>query len=97
MKATDWFYKTEAWKSCRDSYAKSVGGLCEHCYSKGRIVPGEIVHHKIHLNPQNVNDPNVTLNWENLVLLCRSCHGDEHRKHKKRFKIDALGRVIEFR
>lgn len=96
MKATDWFYKTEAWKSCRDSYAKSVGGLCEHCYAKGRIVPGEIVHHKTHLNPQNVHDPNVALNWENLILLCRDCHGKEHQKNKKRYKVDALGRVIKF-
>ena len=93
MKATDWFYKTEAWKSCRDAYAKSVGGLCEYCYAKGRIVPGEIVHHKVHLNPQNINDPNISLDWGNLVLLCRDCHGAVHTKKIKRYKVDALGRV----
>lgn len=93
MKSTDWFYKTTAWQECRDSYAKSVGGLCEKCYSKGRIVPGEIVHHKIHLNASNINDPSVTLNWNNLVLLCRDCHGNEHTKHRRRYKVDALGRV----
>ena len=84
---------TEQWKSCRDAYAASVGGLCEKCYAQGRIVPGEIVHHKVHLDPQNVNDPEVTLNWENLQLLCRDCHGAEHRKREKRYKVDALGRV----
>ena len=93
MKATDWFYKTTAWKNCRDAYAKSVGGLCELCLKKGRIVPGEIVHHIQHLTPETAHDPNVALNWSNLCLVCRECHGNEHRKHKKRFKVDALGRV----
>lgn len=93
MKPRDWFYKTEAWKACRDAYAKSVGGLCERCLKKGRIVPGEIVHHKKYLDPQNVNDATVSLAWDNLELLCRECHGMEHRKIKKRYKVDALGRV----
>lgn len=93
MKATDWFYKTEAWQACRDAYAKSVGGLCERCLKKGRVVPGEIVHHRKYLDPQNVNDATVSLSWDNLELLCRECHGMEHRKNKKRYKVDALGRV----
>ena len=93
MKSTDWFYKTKAWKDCRKAYAKSVGGLCEHCYAKGRITAGEIVHHVIHLSPQNMHDPQITLNWDNLVLLCRDCHGNEHRTNKKRFKVDAMGKI----
>ena len=93
MKATDWFYKTTSWKACRDAYASSVGGLCEKCYEKGKVVPGEIVHHKVHLTPANVYDPDIALSWDNLILLCRDCHGNEHRKHEKRFKVDALGRV----
>ena len=92
-KATDWFYKTDAWKNCRDAYAKSVGGLCERCLKKGRYEPGEIVHHRVHLNAQNINDPTVSLNWNNLELLCRQCHGDEHAKRVKRYRVDALGRV----
>ena len=93
MKATDWFYKTESWKACREAYAKSVGGLCERCLKEGKVVPGEIVHHKKHLDPDNVNDATVSLAWDNLELLCRECHGMEHRKIKKRYKVDALGRV----
>lgn len=93
MKVTAWFYNTKAWQHCRDSYRASVGGLCERCYKKGLIVPGEIVHHKIHITPKNVNDPNITLNFDNLELLCRDCHGAEHAKNGKRYKVDALGRV----
>lgn len=93
VKATDWFYKTTAWQNCREAYAKSVGGLCERCYAKGLVVPGEIVHHKTYLTPDNVHDNNVTLNWANLELLCRECHGAEHDKKVRRYKVDELGRV----
>lgn len=48
-------------------------GLCVRC---GR--PGEIVHHKIYLTPENIDDPNITLNEDNLELLCRDCHAMEH-------------------
>lgn len=91
-KQTDWFYKTTAWQECRDAYASSVGGLCERCYAKGRIVPGEIVHHKIYLDPKKIHDPEVALNWDNLELLCRSCHGAEHSK--KRYRVDGFGRIF---
>ena len=87
------FYRTDAWRQCAEAYKRSVGGLCEKCYARGKIIPGEFVHHKIHLNNQNVHDPEVTLNWENLELLCRDCHAAEHSKRVKRYKVDALGRV----
>lgn len=93
MKARDWFYNQEAWKACRDAYAKSVGGLCERCLKNGIVKAGEIVHHKQHLDESNVNDATISLSFDNLELLCRDCHGAEHRKHVKRYKVDALGRV----
>jgi len=86
------FYKTKAWQSCRDDYIKSVGGLCERCLAKGLIVPAEIAHHKIHLNDNNINDPSVSLNFDNLEAVCRSCHGEIHGK-KKRYTIAEDGSV----
>lgn len=97
------FYKTKAWKNCRAAYMASVGGLCERCYRNGLIVPGDIVHHKIHLTPENIKDPTVALNWKNLECLCRLCHNDEHKGDfldgrtdliQKRYRIDEFGRVI---
>lgn len=67
------FYKSKAWRDCRDAYFIYRHGLCERC---GR--PGAIVHHRIYLTPQNINDPNVSLNWENLELTCQDCHNNEH-------------------
>lgn len=86
------FYKTKTWQNCRDDYMKSVGGLCERCLAKGLIVPAEIIHHKIHLNESNINDPSVSLNFDNLEALCRVCHGEAHGK-VKRYTIGEDGRV----
>ena len=87
------FYSSKAWKNCRNEYRKSVGGLCERCLAKGLIVPGEIVHHKIHLTPENINNPAVALSWDNLELVCRECHEAIHSARQRRYKVDAFGRV----
>lgn len=67
------FYKSSAWKKCRASFIASRHGLCERC---GGV--GGICHHKVYLTPENINDPDVTLNWDNLELLCATCHQHEH-------------------
>lgn len=72
---------------------RSAGGLCERCMKQGLIVPGEIVHHKIRITPDNVDDPAITLNAANLELLCRDCHAEEHSGKRRRYKVDELGRV----
>lgn len=87
------FYKNKAWQRCRDAYTASVGGLCEECLRENKITAGEIVHHKIHLTPDNINDPAVSLNWDNLELVCRSCHLKLHG-NRKRYFVDPAGRVI---
>ena len=89
------FYKSKAWKDCRAAYAKSRGGLCEICLSEGRYTPGVIVHHKRHINPDNITDLTVILDWNNLQLLCRDCHAKQHSsKEGQRYSIDEAGRVI---
>ena len=87
------FYKSKRWQQCRDGYAASVGGLCERCRANGRIVPGEIVHHKIHITPENIREPSITLDWHNLELLCRDCHAKEHGAVVKRFSVNEFGEV----
>lgn len=88
------FYGSEAWKDCREAYKHSVGFLCESCKRKGILKAGDTVHHKIHLTPENINNPDITLNFANLELVCRDCHAEIHRKKERRYKVDALGHVI---
>lgn len=87
------FYKSKAWQSCRASYIKSVGGLCERCLAQGRVSPAEIAHHRVRITPQNISDPSVTLNWGNLEALCWACHEQEHKGRRKRYTVDVAGRV----
>ena len=89
---TQGFYKSKAWEKCRAGYAKSVGGLCEECRRKGIIKAGVIVHHKRHVTPETIHDPDVLLSYSNLELLCRDCHARAHAG-KKRWTVDECGRV----
>ena len=67
------FYRSKAWKKCRSSFVIYKHGLCERC---GK--PGKIVHHKDKLTPSNINNPEITLNFDKLELLCQDCHNKEH-------------------
>lgn len=87
------FYKSIQWTKCRNAYMKSVGGLCEDCMKEGRVTAAEEVHHIKFITPDNINDPNVTLNWNNLVALCRECHRKRHGARQRRYDVDEWGRV----
>ena len=88
------FYSSKAWQDCRNEYARSRGHLCERCAAKGLIVPGEIVHHKIYIDASNINDESVTMNFDNLELLCRDCHAEEHsRGERLRYEINRDGSI----
>ena len=87
------FYSSRAWNDTRISYAKSVGGLCEKCLKEGRYTPGTVVHHKVHLTPENINDPEISLSWNNLMLVCQDCHAKIHAGKERRYTVDELGRV----
>ena len=86
------FYTTRAWRACRATVLKEHGGLCQLCLAKGLIEPAVHVHHKIALTAENVSDPAIALNKDNLLALCEECHSEQHRK--KRWRTDKFGRVI---
>ncbi len=55
------------------------------------------VHHKIHLTPANVDDDEISINSENLILLCTKCHNKEHGRFasKTDYKFDKNGNLIK--
>jgi predicted kinase len=69
------FYNSKVWKDNRQAYFKHKYGICELCDN-----PGEEVHHKTFLRPNNMHDVNVTMGWDNLILLCKACHNVQHDK-----------------
>ncbi len=72
------FYNSTAWKKCRAAYIayrqRIDGGMCESCHD----APGYIVHHKIELTPENIHDPEISLNFRNLKYDCHVCHQKEN-------------------
>ena len=83
------FYKSPAWLAARELKIVSVNGLCERC---GQV--GIEVHHKERLTVDNVNDSSISLNQENLELLCRECHNREHKRFSKINRFDKLGNMV---
>ena len=88
-------YSSKRWQETRRAYGASKGWLCERCLSRGIYKPGEIVHHKTHLTADNINDADIALSFNNLELLCRDCHAEEHSTGGRRgYKFDKQGNII---
>ena len=68
------FYKSTAWDNVRQYCLMRDSYLCQQCGQ-----PADDVHHIIHLSPDNIGDPRISLNPDNLVSLCRDCHFKMHR------------------
>ncbi|MFA5283922.1 MAG: HNH endonuclease [Bacilli bacterium] len=73
----------------REIKIRSVNGRCERC---GGI--GQEVHHRQRVTIENVEDASVSLNPENLELLCKDCHNKEHQRFRKEMLFDAEGNII---
>ena len=74
------FYSSKAWQDCRNAYAKKVHHLCEDCLARGIYRPGEIVHHKIEIDPVTIEIQEIALGFGNLEMLCRECHARKHEQ-----------------
>ena len=67
------FYHSTAWKKLSRAFLLTKNYLCERC---GK--PAEIAHHRRYLTAENLFDPTISLNPDNLEALCRDCHNTEH-------------------
>ena len=96
------FYTSKAWQQTRDAYYKHARGQCARCQEEfkagkrglAEMNPGKIVHHKKHITPENINDPSVTLSFDNLELLCDEHHNRHHKGKGRRYTFDKEGRII---
>lgn len=89
----EWFYKSKVWIDCRLAFLISKFFICERCGGAATIA-----HHKIYLTPDNINDPFITLSWENLEALCQDCHNREHHGGDvtvEGLRFDAEGNLVQ--
>lgn len=77
------FYNSKEWRRLSKLYRESHFYICERCGAVGATQ----VHHKVHLNPVNINDPSVSLNPDNLELLCDDCHNKVHNRFQSKDQI----------
>lgn len=86
------FYKSAAWQQARKLALIRDHGMCQ---TPGCFMPAEEVHHIIELTPNNISDPRIALNLDNLKCLCRECHMRIHRGESvERYHFDAMGNMI---
>jgi 5-methylcytosine-specific restriction endonuclease McrA len=83
------FYKSISWQVAREIKIRDANGKCERC---GGL--GEEVHHIIRLTVLNVTNPEISLNQENLELLCKKCHNSEHKRFSKSQQFDEDGNLV---
>lgn len=79
------FYASDKWRSFRLALiferSKGKGGvICPKC---GNFIERPIdihAHHKVVLTPENVHDYSISMNPNNIELICRGCHDKEHHR-----------------
>jgi len=87
------FYGTKEWVKLARYIRIKYYYTCQVCGRRGVYV-----HHIIHITNDNLNDPNITLNENNLTLLCLDCHNDIHMGTsavRKDLKFDGKGNLVK--
>lgn len=79
------FYRQARWiklrKALKHERVNAEGLLiCEHCGKPILKDYDAILHHKEELTPQNVNDPNIAYNPDNLAFVHARCHNEIHNR-----------------
>lgn len=74
------FYASEKWQRLRASIIAERGPRCQECH---RVIGNPIdctLHHIKELTPENVNDVMISLNPENILIVCHDCHDQIHHR-----------------
>ncbi len=87
------FYKTKLWGIVRGQVLRRDLFTCQLCGERATEV-----HHIIELTPENINDPNITLNMNNLESRCHDCHSKETKNAfdvGEGYYFDENGQVVQ--
>lgn len=81
------FYDSKEWATVRAYVLQRDRFTCTRCSN-----PAEEVHHIVRLSPENIWDPKITLNPDNLISLCKDCHFAEHKAEKIEGRLKKQGK-----
>ena len=74
------FYCSKAWRDLSFRLKIERGGKCERTGEVFADMSQLIAHHKIELTEDNVDDPNISLNPNNIEIISFNEHNKEHRR-----------------
>ncbi len=74
------FYASEEWQRFRLVIINERGLWCQHCGQLVTKTSELTLHHIIELTPENVCDATISLNPDNILLVCHDCHNKLHAR-----------------
>ena len=77
------FYNSKSWNLTRQQINNRDRGLCRLCYSEGKIIYSDCIHH-IEEVKENVD---LRCDDNNLISLCNRCHREVHLLYKSKSSI----------
>lgn len=76
----DSFYSTDEWKDFRKNIITERGNKCTEC-GKDILIDKQLhVHHIKELTQENVNDYMISMNPDNVRIVCHECHNKIHER-----------------
>lgn len=72
------FYTSRTWRAFREVLIAENGGVCNRCHKVFIDTSQLEVHHRKHLKGTDYSDYNKTFDRDNLEVICKQCHNDEH-------------------
>lgn len=76
----DSFYSTDEWKDFRKNIITERGNKCTEC-DKDILIDKQLhVHHIKELTQENVNDYMISMNPDNVRVVCHECHNKIHER-----------------
>ena len=77
------FYNSKSWDLTRQQINNRDRGLCRLCYSEGKIIYSDCIHH-IEEVKENIE---LRCDDNNLISLCNRCHREVHLLYKSKSSI----------
>lgn len=78
------FYRSKEWSDLRQIVIakRLINGqtICEHCREPIYKPYDLILHHQQELTLENVNNPAISLNEDNLMIVHQTCHNEIHNR-----------------
>ncbi len=74
------FYNSKKWRDLRKVLVIESKGMCNNCGKTILDTSKLIANHKIALTDDNVTNPSISLNRDNLEIICINCHNQYHQR-----------------